>query len=208
MPNADTMPTPIAAPMGPPTTRPILAAALIASIGDGFVNAGQWFQDMGAYVADWFRDIDLGEFAKDLGRAFLDGIQSVWDAIKDLFSGLFEDLFSWGDGGGSSSRTSAGGSPMAGLADLAALASGAGGLPAGLDLGLGRGQEEGRGGRATGPMFVGSTARISVMLDGRTMQDSLVRSDARGQTTVVSESRRSGRVVGVDRGKYNRFSKT
>lgn len=181
--------------------------ALMASISDGFEQTGDFFATMGTKIADWFRDIDLGEFAKDIGQAFLDGIKSVWDAIKDLFSDLFDGLFS-SDDGGSRSRTNTGGSPMAGLADLAALASGAGGLPAGLDLGLGRGQEEGRGGRATGPMFVGSTARISVMLDGRTMQDSLVRSDARGQTTVVSESRRSGRIVGVDRGSYNKFSKT
>ena len=130
----------------------------------------------------------------------------MWDAIKDLFSSLFDglrDLF-----GGSSDRTSQGTS-MAQMADIMALGRGLSGGPSlGSDLGLGGRAETESGSRATGPTIMGSTARISVMFDGRTVQDALVRADARGQSSVVTESRRAGRVVGVSRGKYNKFSKT
>ena len=183
-----------------------VAAALINAIGSGFTGAVDWFGDIGSNVADWFKDIDLSELAKDLGQAFLDGIKSVWDAIKDLFSSLFDglrDLF-----GGSSDRTSQGTS-MAQMADIMALGRGLSGGPSlGSDLGLGGRAETESGSRATGPTIMGSTARISVMFDGRMVQDALVRADARGQSSVVTESRRAGRMVGVSRGKYNKFSKT
>lgn len=194
---------------------PEMLPALLSAMGELVVGLASSFGDIAASIWDAIVEgVKSADLIKTLGQTFVDALDSAWDAIVemlgDIFSAAWDSIVDLFDGGGSRSRTANDTSMAARLGDMLALSRGLGGMFTGLEgLTAGGREADTRSGRATapGPMVVGSSARIAVLLDGRTVQDSLVRTDARGQTSIVSSSQRAGRVVGVSRGKFNFFTR-
>lgn len=192
---------------------PEMLPALLSAMGELIVGLMSSVGEIAGAIWDAIVEgVQSADLVKTLGQTFVDALASAWDAIVetlgDILSAAWDSIVDLFDGG-SRSRTATRTSPAAQLGDMLALSRSFGGLAAGFEgLGLGaRGGEE--TGRATGAgsLVVGSSARIAVMFDGRTVQDTLVRSDARGQTSIVSSTQRAGRVVGVSRGKFNFFTR-
>jgi hypothetical protein len=156
---------------------------------------------------------DLPELAAAIGSAFVEGIKSaaeaIYDALVDVFSSAWDAITSL-FGGGSDSKDSharSASSARTGAPDVATLL-GLSALQRLPDLSeYARVEQEAQRRPAAGTTGQGSTARVQVVLNGRTVQDVLAVSDARGETTFRSQRASGSAKVGISRGRYNRYSK-
>lgn len=152
------------------------------------------------------------DLALSIGSALVDAVKGAFDALVDAFTGIFsaawDALTSLFGGDGESDRTSRKASTsrtasdaFGALVDLATVS------PIRAEVEPTRARAEERPRPAAGTTGQGSTARVQVMLNGRTVQDVLAVSDARGETTFSQRRSTGGGKVGVDRGRFNRYSK-
>lgn len=203
---------------------PQVAVALVQAFGELFSGGIDWFGDLASSLASALAGLFSGEtlsgLAEAIGEAFVDGIKGAYDAIVDALSGVFEAIWDtisgWfdGDSKSSSKSRSSSRSRLGGLADMI----GSAGLPVpdlgAATLGSVRASASGfgdssRGGRAEGGSVFTASTFLRLSLDGRDIEETVFRSDSRGQTQVSQRSLSPGRLRagGMDRGKWNRYSR-
>ena len=138
-------------------------------------------------------------------EAIKSAFSAIVDALSSIFSEVFDGLLSLFDGDSKSSK-----SRTASTARTAADALGAQDLatvtPLRTTVEPVQARQEARPRPSAGATGQGSTARVQVVLNGRTIQDVLAVSDARGETT-ARQTRATGGSGRVSRGRFNRYSK-
>lgn len=148
------------------------------------------------------------DLALSIGSALVDAVKGAFDALVDAFTDILSaawdaltSLFDSGDSDRKSRTASTARTAMGPLVDLATVA------PIRVQAEPVQARTEERPRPAAGTTGQGSTARVQVVLNGRTIQDVLAVSDARGETTTRSARSSGGAQVGVSRGRFNRYSK-
>ena len=159
--------------------------------------------------------VDLVKSVPDLavaiGSALVEAIKSAFSAIVDalssIFSEVFDGLLSLFDGDSKSSKSRTASTARTAADALGALVDLATVTPLRTTVEPVQARQEARPRPSAGATGQGSTARVQVVLNGRTIQDVLAVSDARGETTARQTRATGGAPVGVSRGRFNRYSK-
>lgn len=186
---------------------PVLLPALVSLAGDLVAAIVAALPDIAASLIISIVDLltDLPELATAFGNALVEGIkgaaEAIFDALADIFTSLWESIADFFGGGSDRNARTATTSAVPPI-DLSGVVVRVPQVEATRAT-----REEPARRPAPGTTGQGSTARVQVVLNGRTVQDVLATSDARGETTLTRQRASGSTKVGMDRGRYNRFAK-
>jgi len=154
---------------------------------------------------------ELWRLAPAIGRAILDGLLAVWDAIKDLFSGLFKKIF-----GGKKNKDEQDGSAFSGISFVPAtmrmlLHPGEAVIPAHRNpaRAVGGAMPALPGVKGAGDGGGPTTIPIAVYLGGVLVDRSVVHANKSGESVGVQNmiNRAAGVKVGIDPGNFSYWGK-